>query len=228
MITSTFAFSHSLVGGNRNRSLLPQIQATLRTFVSNRQGRRGFRFTHALVAFAVLLVFSPVIVPAAVTAPLPAGTKVTIRTLDPIHSRQAAVGQSYRCTVAEPVLVNGKVIVNRGADCVLQVVETKESGKLTGKSELKLELTQIRIAKELVDVNSDISTQESKGKGKGTGMKAGLGAAAGAALGGLFGGGKGAAIGAAIGAGAGLTTAALTHGPEIRVAPETLLTFVIH
>lgn len=164
---------------------------------------------------------------AATPSPIPSGTTVRIRTLDAIHSRQASVGQSYRCTVADSVVVRRKTIAKKGADCVLQIVETKEAGKLTGKSELQLQLTQIRIGDQLVDVNSDVSTAESKGKGKGTGEKAGIGAVAGGVLGGIFGGAKGAAIGAAAGAGAGVATAAVTHGPEIKVAPETLLTFVI-
>ncbi len=162
------------------------------------------------------------------SSPIPPGTQVTIRTVDRIASRHAEVGGNYRCTVSAPIVVDGKDVASRGADCILRVTETKEAGKLEGKSELKLELSQIRIGADLVDVSSDPSTMESKGKGKSSGIKTGIGAAAGAGLGGIFGGGKGAAIGAGAGAGAGLATAALTKGPEIKVAPETVLTFVIH
>jgi hypothetical protein len=159
---------------------------------------------------------------------IPPGTSVSVRTLDAIESRQTQVGQSYRCTIESPILISGTQIVARGADCVLRIVETKDAGHLTGKSELKLELAQIRVDKDLVDVGSDPSTVESAGKGKSTAVKTGVGTAVGAGLGGLFGGKRGAAIGAGAWAGAGVATAALTHGPEIKVAPETVLNFVIH
>jgi hypothetical protein len=177
---------------------------------------------------AIAFFAAPGIVLAAVPSQIPAGTTVSIRTLDPIDSRQVEVGQSYRCTVEAPILAAGKQIVARGADCILRVVESKEAGRLTGTSELKLELAQIRIDKDLVDVSSDPSSEESAGKGKSTGVKTGIGAAAGAGLGGLFGGKKGALIGAGTGAGAGVAAAALTHGPQIKVAPETILTFLVH
>lgn len=185
------------------------------------------QFVRLLVIFALSAIWSSASALAVGPSPIPAGISIKIRTLDAIHSRQAEVGQSYRCTVAEAVVVDQKEIVSKGADCVLRVVETKEAGKLTGKSELQLELAQIRVGQDLVDVNSEVSTKESAGKGKGTGVKVGAGAAAGAILGGIFGGAKGAAIGAAAGAGAGAVTAAVTHGPEIKVASETLLTFLI-
>jgi hypothetical protein len=156
------------------------------------------------------------------------GTAVSVRTLDAIESRQTQVGQSYRCTIEAPILVSGTQIVARGADCILRITETKDAGHLTGRSELKLELAQIRVDKDLVDVSSDPSTVESTGKGKSTAVKTGVGAAVGAGLGSIFGGKKGAAIGAGTGAGVGVATAALTHGPEIKVASETVLNFVIH
>ena len=84
------------------------------------------------------------------------------------------------------------------------------------------------VGKELVDVSSDPAALASSGKGAGTATKAGIGAAAGAGLGAIFGRGKGAAIGAGSGAGVGVATAALTRGPQVKVAPETVLTFVTH
>ena len=163
---------------------------------------------------------------AADTASIPVGTQIKIRTVNRIESRQSEVGQDYRCTVDAPVQIDGKNVVAKGADCILRIVETKKAGKLNGASELQLELTQVRAGKDLVSMNSDPAVIESAGKGKLTGIKTGVGAAAGAAIGGIF-GGKGAVIGGGAGAGAGLATAALTHGPEIKVVPETVLTFVV-
>ena len=160
------------------------------------------------VAGILTLIAVPASFAAEESSPIPPGTQITIRTVDRIESRKAEAGQSYRCTLNAPIVVAGKEVSGRGADCVLRVVEITQSGKLTGSSELKLEVSQIRVGSDLMDVNSDPSRMESKGKGKSTGIKTGIGALAGAA--------------------AGVATAALTQGPEIKVAPETVLNFVIH
>jgi hypothetical protein len=164
---------------------------------------------------------------AAQAGQIPAGTQITIRTVDRIESHKTEAGQSFRCTLEAPIVVANKEISSRGADCILRVVEITQPGKLTGSSQLKLELYEVRVGSDLVEVNSDPSTMESKGKGRSTATKTGVSAAAGAALGGLFGGKKGAAAGAGAGAGVGVATAALTQGPEIKVQPETVLNFVI-
>lgn len=161
-------------------------------------------------------------------ASLPAGTSVSVRTVEAIESKGAEPGQSYRCTVESPIVAEGKQLVARGADCVLRIVETKEADRLSGNAELKLELTAVRVDRDLIDVSSEPAAVQGAGKGKGTAIKTGVGAAAGAALGGIFGGGKGAAIGASAGAGAGVAVAAVTRGLQVRVAPETVLSFVTH
>lgn len=178
------------------------------------------------IATAGSLVVLPVLF-AADSASIPPGTEVSVRTIDGIESRKAEAGQVYRCSLDEPIVVADKEISGRGADCVLRVVETVQAGKLSGSSELKLEVSQIRVGSELIDVASDPSQLESKNKGKSAGVRAGIGAIAGAGLGRVLGGSKGARIGAGAGAGAGAATAALTKGPEIKVAPETVLRFII-
>lgn len=158
---------------------------------------------------------------------IPKGTQVSVRTLDAIQSRQSEVGQTYRCTLDAPIVVNGNQIAAKGSDCVLRIMEMKNAGKLTGSNELKLTVSEIRVNGDLVSVTSEPASIAGKGKGKSTGVRTGIGAAAGAGLGAMLGGGKGAAIGAGVGAGAGAASSALTSGPEIKVAPETVLNFII-
>jgi hypothetical protein len=74
-------------------------------------------------------------------------------------------------------------------------------------------------------VNTDQWTRTGASRGKNTAAKVGGGAALGAIIGAIAGGGKGAAIGAGVGAGAGTGAQAVTHGEQIVVKPETLLTF---
>lgn len=158
---------------------------------------------------------------------IPRGTQISVRTIDAIESSKADVGQSYRCTLAEPVSVAGKELASKGADCVLRIVETKSAGRLRGKNELKLVVSEIRMGDNLTAVKAEPAAITGKSKGKSTARRTGIGAAAGAGLGAILGGGKGAAIGAGVGAGAGAASAALTSGPEIKVPSETLLTFIV-
>jgi len=58
-------------------------------------------------------------------------------------------------------------------------------------------------------------------------VRTGIGAAAGTVIGAIAGGGKGAAIGAAVGGGAGFGSAALTHGEQVKIPPETVLAFAL-
>jgi hypothetical protein len=126
-----------------------------------------------------------------------------------------------------PVTVEEKEVAPKGADCVLRIIEAKSAGKLSGSNELKLVVSEIRIGEKMVPVNSEPFVLTGKGKGKTTAVRTGIGAAAGAGIGAIFGGGKGAAIGSGVGAGAGVASAAMTSGPEIKVAAETILTFTI-
>jgi hypothetical protein len=157
----------------------------------------------------------------------PRGTEVSVRTLDAIQSKKSEVGQTYRCTLDAAVKVDGQELAPKGADCVLRIQEMKEAGTLSGSNQLKLVLSEIRAGGNLVSVVSEATEIKGKGKGKGTALRTGIGAAAGAGIGAAIGGGKGAAIGSGVGAGAGGASAALTSGPEIKVAPETVLTFLI-
>jgi len=184
--------------------------------------RKGLVRTFLVLASATVLLAQT-----SEPAAIPKGTQITIRTLDSIHSKQSEVGQKYRCTLDAAISAAGKSIAPKGADCVLQIVEMKSAGKLTGSNELKLVVSEIRIGADLVAVTSEPTEIKGKGKGKSTGLRTGIGAAAGAGIGGLLGGGKGAAIGSGVGAGAGAASAAMTQGPEIKVAPETVLTFLI-
>jgi hypothetical protein len=185
-------------------------------------------FTNPLIRYALAVTVSAAaLFSQSSGGSLPKGTSITVRTLDSIQSKQGEVGQSYRCTVDQPVSLNGRQAAARGADCVLQIVEMKSAGKLKGSNELQLVLSQIRLNGNLVSVETGAATITGKGKGKSTALRTGIGASAGAGLGAILGGGKGAAIGSGVGAAAGAASSALTSGPEVKVPAETLLTFVV-
>src|SRR3982750_3871539 len=158
---------------------------------------------------------------------LPAGTNIVIRMIEGVDSENARMGQTFAASIDEPVVVNGQTALPRGNDVFGKLVDSKESGKLTGRSELTLDLQSIRVDGRLVDVNTQTVSRVSDSRGEKTAKVAGGTAAVGAIIGAIAGGGKGAAVGAAAGGAAGAGTQVITKGQRVRIPSETRLTFVL-
>jgi hypothetical protein len=158
---------------------------------------------------------------------IPAGTTISVRLIDPVDSQRDAVGQTYRASLDEPIMINGEVVVPAGADVVAKLVDDKESGKLQGRTVLTLDLQSITINGRTVDLATEEISQASESRTKRTGMVVGGLTALGAIIGGIAGGGKGAAVGAVSGAGAGTAAQVMTKGQRVFIPSETRLTFTL-
>jgi hypothetical protein len=134
---------------------------------------------------------------------LPAGTSLVIRMIDGVDSERNSVGQTFAASMDEPVVINGETVIPRGADVVVKLVDAKESGKLTGRTTLTLDLMSLKVNGRMVDVNTETVTEESSSRGARTAKVAGGTAVLGTIIGAIAGGGKGAAIGLVAGAAAG-------------------------
>lgn len=159
------------------------------------------------------------------TVTVPAGTSILITMIDSVDSSRNKAGDRFRASLDSDLVVNGILVAPKGADVYGRLVEVREAGRLTGRSELGLELTDILIEQELQAILTGEYEVAGEGRGGDTARKVGIGAAAGAAIGAIAGGGKGAAIGAGIGAGAGTAIQVMTRGEEVRVPSETRLEF---
>lgn len=158
---------------------------------------------------------------------LPGGTNLVIRMIDGVDSEVNRVGQTFAASLDEPVMLNGEMVIPRGADVVVKLTDSEDSGKLMGRSELTLDLISVKVNGAIVDLNTQTVSQESSSRGKRTAKVAGGTAALGAIIGAIAGGGKGAAIGAGAGAATGLGVEVLTHGQRVKIPSETRLTFVL-
>lgn len=158
---------------------------------------------------------------------LPAGTNFVIRMIDGVDSENSRVGQSFAASLDQPVMLQGDTVIPRGADVTVKLVDAKQSGKLTGRTELALSLQSVRVNGQMVDVNTQTVKQESASRTGRTAKVAGGTAALGAIIGGIAGGGKGAAIGAGAGAATGAGVEVVTAGQRVRIPSETRLTFVL-
>jgi len=158
---------------------------------------------------------------------IPVGTQITIRMIDSINSEQSRLGETFRASVDEPVIVNDQTVLPRGADAFVKLVEDKQSGKFEGKTVLTLVLQQVMANGRMVDVTTGDVSQASSSRGPRTAKVVGGTAALGAIVGALAGGGKGAAIGAGSGAAVGGGVQEMTKGQVVKVPSETRLTFTL-
>lgn len=156
---------------------------------------------------------------------VPAGTRVLIRTVDAIDSTKQKTGYRFTATLETNLQAEDKVVAPRGTTVYGRLANASSAGKMSGSSQLTLELTDIVINGTAYPLLT--STYEIKGKGEGgnTAKKVIGGAGLGALIGGLAGGGKGAGIGALAGAGAGTAVAASKKGEQLQIPSETLLEF---
>ena len=158
---------------------------------------------------------------------LSAGTNLVVRMIDGVDSERNTVGQTFAASLDEPLLIDGEPVIPRGADVIVKLVDDKESGKLTGRTSLTMDLVSVKVNGRMVDINTQTVTEESSSRGARTAKTAGGGAALGALIGAVAGHGKGAAFGAGAGAAAGAGAEILTKGQRVRIPSETRLTFVV-
>ena len=172
----------------------------------------------------------PAAAPAAPAPPpmitVPAGTAVNVRLTQDIDVDVSFAGRTFKSLVDDPVMINGSIVVPRGAAALLQAVKVEQSGAMKGSDKISLKLHSLNFGGYVYEVTTGYIESKGKGEGKKTARKIGGGAGLGAIVGGIAGGGEGAAIGAAIG---GVTGAAVSAGGEehLKVPAETRLQFVL-
>lgn len=162
-----------------------------------------------------------------VSVTIPAGTVLTVRLIDSIDSEQHRAGEEFAATVAAPVVIDDQIVIRKGADARVRLVQARTAGRMTGRSELQVELVGLEIASQIFAVESSVYEKMGASRGKRTAATVGGGAALGGLVGAIAGKGKGAAIGAAVGAGAGTAVQAATKGQQVQIPSETKLDFTL-
>jgi len=163
--------------------------------------------------------------PAPKRVSVPSGTILAVRMIDSVDSETATVGETFKASLDAPVVLDNETVFPKGAEVYVKLSKVQAAGRVSGRSELQLELDRIYLGSRSYTLESSkyVSTGASQA-GK-TAKSAGLGAAIGAAIGAVTGGGKGAVIGGATGAGAGAGVEAVRKGEQVRVDSETRLEF---
>jgi hypothetical protein len=169
---------------------------------------------------------APKVIPSK-TFEIPEGTELTVLLIDPISTGKNKAGDSFKASIAEPIVVNGETVVGRGTSVEGRVVDAEGSGRIKGRANIRLVLTSIVDgAKTYPIVTRPYVAEAEATKGRDAGIIAG-GAGIGAAIGALTGGKKGALEGGAIGGGAGTAAVLATKGKEVEFGSETRLNFTL-
>jgi hypothetical protein len=153
-----------------------------------------------------------------------AGTPIAVRMIDSLDTSKTHTGDLFTATLDSNLVANGVVVAGRGTTVHGRVTKSENARRLTGHSELQLELKDIVINGTAQPISTSGFQQKGKSEGAQTAKKTAGGAGLGAAIGAISGNaGKGAAIGATAGVGLALTK----KGEPIRVPSETLLEFTL-
>ena len=175
---------------------------------------------------------APVAPPAPVVKPpeqitIPSGTVLSVRTIDSIDSSQSRAGDEFAATLETPVVVGDRVVIPRNCDARVRLVQATSAGRMSGRSELKVELVSVTSGGQTYQLETGYYQQAGASRGTRTAETVGGGAVLGALIGAIAGHGKGAAIGSVAGAGAGTAVEAGTHGQQVKIPSESKLSFTL-
>ncbi len=182
--------------------------------------RRGMLVPAFLACAAMTLVLQAGAQQRMVT--VPAGTSLLVRMIDTVDSSKNPVGSRFTASLETNLEVGGVVVAPAGTRVYGRLAESKEAGRMAGKSELQLELTEIVLNGTAYPVLSNDYQVKGKSSGGRSAKRILGGAGLGAAIGAIAGN---AGMGAAIGAVAGTTAAVAQKGQKVSVPSETLLEF---
>jgi hypothetical protein len=156
---------------------------------------------------------------------VPAGTRILIRMIDSIDSSKQKTGYRFTASLETNLQAEDEVVAPRGSVVYGRLAQASSAGKMSGSSQLTLELTDIVINGTAYPLLTSTYEIKGKGEGKKTAGKIIGGAGLGALIGGIAGGGTGALIGVAAGAAGGTALAASKKGEQLQIPSESLLEF---
>src|ERR1700751_2071345 len=124
-------------------------------------------FIRATIVLIVLTFISGVSTTAQNTqrVTVPAGMRLLIRTIDPIDSSKQKAGYRFTASLETNLQAEDTVVAPRGSTVYGRLAEASSAGRMSGSSQLTLELTDIVINGTAYPLLT--STFEVKGKGEG-------------------------------------------------------------
>jgi hypothetical protein len=158
---------------------------------------------------------------------VPAGTPLRVVLQQGVGTDTSDPGSSFSAVLAEPIVIDGKTVLEKGSTVSGRVVDVKKAGRVKGRATLTLALTDVTHDGKTTPIETKSYVGVAKDNKKRDAAMIGGGAGAGAIIGAIAGGGKGAATGAAIGGAGGTGLVLGTRGDDLHYPPESRLNFVL-
>jgi len=200
-------------------------------FDRNKRKKLHLHRRHYLIGGALLLLALALAVGANAkwwgsdSVTVPEHTRIHV-VLDQAVSTRSGTGHHFRATISKPVVIDGKTVIPKGARAEGVVVEAKEAGRIKGRPRLLLALQSVDVNGQNYPVHTWASRETGHSRTKKHYLLwMGGGAGGGVLIGALAGGATGAAIGGPVGLAAGTTVALVTAKRDVKLRPETPLTF---
>jgi glucose/arabinose dehydrogenase len=159
------------------------------------------------------------------TIRVPVGTVLAVRLAEPISTRTNKAGDDLVAILDQDLVVDGKLVFPEGTKAYGTLLAVEGSGRVEGRAEMTITLTELRLRKDTYRVETGNITIQAEGTQGRDAKVIGGAAGVGALVGGIIGGKKGAAVGAAVGGGAGTATVLTTKGKEVEFQPEHKFSF---
>ena len=158
---------------------------------------------------------------------VPAGTDLTVIMIDSVSSGTNKAGDEFLASLAAPLVVGGKTVLDQGTKVRGRVIDAEGSGRVKGLANIRLALTGILDgAKTIPIVTKPFVAEAETTKGRDAAMAGGA-AGVGAAIGAITGGKKGAGVGAIVGGAAGTGAVLATKGKEVEFGSESRVKFTL-
>jgi hypothetical protein len=169
-------------------------------------------------------------------------TRLSVITNAPIRSARIYAGEPLVFTLEEDVLVDGLLVIPRGATLRGTVVEVRKAGKLTGSPDLILKLVSLELGGRNYPLYCYEFRVDGTSKTPPTLTKVRTGASIGTVIGAVVGGSRGEYVngtpsvvgtlagmgaGAGVGGGVGTVVAAASPGPVIDIPAESQIDFYL-
>ena len=130
-------------------------------------------------------VAAPTLMPTKAT--VPAGSAILVRMVDSLDTTKTKTGQIFSATLETNLVANGILVARKGTAMHGKVIKSANARRLTGKSELQLELTSIVINGTAHPISTSGFQSKGGSEGKETLKKTAGGAGLGAIIGAIAG-----------------------------------------
>jgi hypothetical protein len=97
---------------------------------------------------------------------VPSGTLVSIRMIDSVSSETSHEGETFKASLDAPIIVDNETVFPKGSDVYVKLSKVQSAGRVSGRSEVQLQLDRIFLAKTsyVLESSTYVSTGASQGQ----------------------------------------------------------------